>query len=73
MGLPIGQMATTLLSRIQQFNRYLAYLPGTGNKFDADNVREMVYNALPMYVHTLIATSDYKWMSRFAPILIAYL
>ena len=54
-------MTTTLLSRIQQFNRYLQYLPGTGNKFDSDDIREMVYNSLPNYVHTIIATTDYKW------------
>jgi hypothetical protein len=47
LGLPSGKMTTTLLSRIQQFNSYLSYLPGMGNKFDADDVREMVYNALP--------------------------
>ena len=40
-------MATALLSRIQQFNRYLQYLPGTGNKFDLDDFREKVYNSLP--------------------------
>jgi hypothetical protein len=61
LGLPNGKITTTLLNRIQQFNRYLPYLSGTGNKFDADDVREMVYNALPTYVHTIIATSDYKW------------
>jgi hypothetical protein len=60
LGLPIGQMITILLSRIQQLNRYLPNLPGTGNKFDADDIREMVYNALPTYVHIMIATSDYK-------------
>jgi hypothetical protein len=64
LGLPSGQMTTTLLSRIQQLNRYLPYLPGTGNKFDADDVREMVNNALPTYVHTMIATSDYKWYNE---------
>jgi hypothetical protein len=61
LGLPSGHMTTTLLSRIQQFNRYLKYLPGTGNKFDSDDIREMVYNSLPNYVHTIIATTDYKW------------
>jgi hypothetical protein len=35
-----------------------------GNKFDADDVREMVYNVLPTYVHTIIATSDYKWYNK---------
>jgi hypothetical protein len=64
LGLPSGQMTTTLLSRTQQFNQYLPYLPGTGNKFDADDIREMVYNALPTYVHTIIATSDYKWYNK---------
>jgi hypothetical protein len=64
LGLPSGQMTTTLLSRIQQFNRYLPYIPGTGNKFDADEVREIVYNSLPTYVHTIIATSDYKWYNK---------
>jgi hypothetical protein len=24
----------------------------------------MVYNALPTYVHTIIATSDYKWYDK---------
>jgi hypothetical protein len=57
-------MTTTLLSRIQQVNRYLPYLPGTGNTFDADDVREMVYNALSTYVHTIIATSDYNWYDK---------
>jgi hypothetical protein len=60
LGLPSGHMTITLLSRIQQFNSCLPYLPGTGNKFDTDDVREMVYNALPTYVHTIIATLDYK-------------
>jgi hypothetical protein len=54
-------MTKTLLSRIQQFNRYFPYLPGKGNKFDADDIREMVY---PTYVHTIIATSDYKWYNK---------
>jgi hypothetical protein len=64
LGLPSGQMTTTLLSRIQKFNRYLPHLLGTGNKFDADDIREMVYNALPKYVHTMIVTSDYKWYDK---------
>jgi hypothetical protein len=64
LGLHSGQMTTNLLSRIQQFNRYLPYSPGTGNKFDTDDIREMVYNALPTYVHTMIATSDYKWYDK---------
>jgi hypothetical protein len=64
LGLPNEQMITTLLSRIQQFSRYLPYLPGTGNKFDADDVREIVCNALPTYVDTIIATSDYKWYDK---------
>jgi hypothetical protein len=57
LGLPSGQMTTTLLSKIQQFNRHLPYSFGTSNKFDADDVREMV---LPTYVHTIIVTSDCK-------------
>jgi Reverse transcriptase (RNA-dependent DNA polymerase) len=61
LGLPGGHTTTTLLSRIQQFNRYLQYLPGTGNKFDSDDIREMVYNSLPNYIHTIISTTDYKW------------
>jgi hypothetical protein len=65
LGLPMGQMTTTLLSRIQQFSRYSPYLPGTGNKFDAEDTREMVYNALPMYLHTFIVTSDYKWYNKY--------
>jgi hypothetical protein len=64
LGPSSGQMTTTLLSRIQQFNRYLPYLAGTGNKFDADDVREMVYDVLSTYVHTIIATSDYKWYNN---------
>jgi hypothetical protein len=52
LGLPNEQMTTTLLSRIQQFNRYLPYLPGIGNKFDANDVREMVYVALPTPLRT---------------------
>jgi hypothetical protein len=63
-GPPSGQMTTTLLSRIQQFNRYQPYLPGTGNEFDSDDVREMVYNSLPTYLHTIIAISDYKWYDK---------
>jgi hypothetical protein len=61
LGLSSGQMTKTFSRKIQQINRYLPYLPGTGNKFDTDDIREMVYNALPMYVHTIIVTSDYKW------------
>jgi hydroxylamine reductase (hybrid-cluster protein) len=67
LGLPSGYMTTTLLVRIQQFNRYLPYSPylsGTGNNFDADDVREMVCNALPMYIHTIIATSNHKWYDK---------
>jgi hypothetical protein len=48
LGLPSGQVTTILLSRIHQFNHDLPHLPGTGNKFDADAVREIVYNALPI-------------------------
>jgi uncharacterized ubiquitin-like protein YukD len=36
-----------------------------GNKFDADDVRDMVYNPLPTYVHTIITTSDYKWYNKY--------
>jgi hypothetical protein len=61
LGLPSGHMTMTLLSRIQQLNRYLQYLPGTGNKFDPDDIREMVYNSLPNYIHTKIVTTNYKW------------
>ena len=64
IGLPNDQLTSTLLSRLQQFNRYLLYLPGTGSKFDAADIREMVYNALPGYVHTIIATADYKWFDE---------
>jgi hypothetical protein len=35
-----------------------------GNKFDADDVKEMVYDAFPMYVYTMIKTSDYKWYNK---------
>jgi uncharacterized ubiquitin-like protein YukD len=59
-----GQMITTFLSRNHQFNRYLPYLPETRNKFDADDVRETVNNDLPMYVHTITATSDYKCYNK---------
>jgi hypothetical protein len=64
LGFPSGQMITTLQSRIQQFNRYPPYLPGMGNEFDADDVREMVYNSLPTYVHTIVAASDYNWYNK---------
>jgi hypothetical protein len=59
VGLPSDQLTSALLSRLQQFNRYLPYLPGVGN--NPDDIREMLYNALPTYVHTIIATADYKW------------
>jgi hypothetical protein len=29
--------------------------------FDSDDIREMVYNSLPNYVHTIIVTADYRW------------
>jgi hypothetical protein len=61
VGLPSNQLTSALLSRLQQFNRYLPYLPGVGNKFDPNDIREMLYNALPTYIHTKIATADYKW------------
>jgi hypothetical protein len=61
VGLPSDQLTSALLSRLQQFNRYLPYLPGVGNKFDPDDIRKMLYNALPTYVHTIIATANYKW------------
>jgi hypothetical protein len=64
LGLPSGQMTTILLSRIQQFNRYLPYSPGIGNKFDTDDVREMVYYSLPTYVNTIIVTFDYEWYNK---------
>jgi hypothetical protein len=60
MGHPSWQMTTTILTMIQQFNRYLPYLPGMENQFDADDVRKMVYNSLPKYIRTIITTSDYK-------------
>jgi hypothetical protein len=58
VGLPSDQLTSALLSRLQQFNRYLPYLPDVGNKFDPDDISEMLYNALPTYVHTIIATAD---------------
>jgi hypothetical protein len=64
LGLPSGQMTTTLQNRIQQFNRNSPYLLGMGNKFDAGDIREMVCNALPTYVHTMIAISNYKWCNK---------
>jgi hypothetical protein len=64
VGLPSNQLTLALLSRLQQFNRYLPYLPGVRNKFDPNDIREMLYNALPTYVHTEIATADYKWFNN---------
>jgi hypothetical protein len=58
VGLPSNQLTSALLSWLPQFNRYLPYLPGVGNKFDPDDIREMLYNALPAYVHTIIATAS---------------
>jgi uncharacterized ubiquitin-like protein YukD len=64
LGLPSGQMTTTILSRIQQFNRYIPYLPWTDNKFDADEVIEKIYNVLSTYAHAIMATYDYKRYSK---------
>ena len=40
LGLPNSYMTTALLSRIQQFNRYLQYLPGMDNKFELDGIKK---------------------------------
>jgi hypothetical protein len=64
LGLPREQTATAFLSRIQQFNRYVPNLPGRGNKFDTDDVREMVYNALLTYLHPIFMLSDYKLYNK---------
>jgi hypothetical protein len=50
LGHPSGQM--TKFSKVGSNNLIDTYLPETGNKFDADDVREMFYNAIPMYVCT---------------------
>jgi hypothetical protein len=39
-------------------------LPRVGNKFDPDDIREMLRNALPLYVQTIIATPNYKWFNK---------
>jgi hypothetical protein len=51
-------MTITLLSRFQQFNKHLSYLPGTGYKFDTSKT---FYDAIPTYAHTISAISNYKW------------
>jgi hypothetical protein len=62
LGLSSGQMTVRLLSRIQQLNPCITYLPKIGNKFVSGNIQEILYNALPNYIHTkIIATSSYKW------------
>jgi hypothetical protein len=61
LGLPSNYLTATLLNRLQQFNRYIPYLPGIGAKFETDDIREMLHEALPSYVHVIISTSDYKW------------
>jgi len=40
LGLLSGEMNATLLSRIQQFNYYLEYIPRTGNNFDTNHIWE---------------------------------
>jgi hypothetical protein len=65
LGLPSGKMTTTLLIRIQQLNTCLPYLLGTGIKFDTDDVREMVFNYLFTYVHTINAISENKWYDKY--------
>ena len=32
-----------------------------GNRFDSDDIREMVYNSLPKYFQTINAASPYQW------------
>jgi hypothetical protein len=49
LGLPSGQMTATILITIQQFHWYVTYLQGTGNKVHADDIQEMLYDALPNY------------------------
>jgi hypothetical protein len=61
IGLPHDQLTTSLFSRLQQLNRYIPYLPGEGNKMEADDLREILYNALPAFAHTLIILANYKW------------
>jgi hypothetical protein len=61
LGLHSNYLTATLLNRLQQFNRYIPYLLGIGAKFETDDIREMLHEALPSYVHVIISTSDYKW------------
>jgi hypothetical protein len=61
IGLPGDQLTLVLFSPLHQFNRYISYLPGVRNKFDPDNIREMLYNTLLSYVTNITATADNKW------------
>jgi hypothetical protein len=61
IGLPHDQLTTSLFSWLQQLNRYIPYLPGEGNKMEADDLWEILYNALPAFAHTLIILVNYKW------------
>jgi hypothetical protein len=60
IGLPHDQLTTSLFSCLQQLNRYIPYLPGEGNKMEADDLREILYT-LPAFAHTLIISANYKW------------
>lgn len=61
LGLPSNYLTATLLNRIEQLNRFLPFLPGNGLKFESDNIRKMLYEALPPYAQNIMSTSDYKW------------
>jgi hypothetical protein len=48
-------------NRLQQLNLYIQYLPEVGGKFEADNIKEMLYEALPVYVSKINSTANHKW------------
>ena len=80
VGLPSDQLTAALLSRLQQFNRYLPYLPGVGNKFDPDDIREISVQRIFLRTCTLLSrrpsiisgSTKIKRTARSVPISIGY-
>ena len=50
-------------NRIQEMNRLLEYLPGVGNRFPPDQLREIVVTTMPAWMENTMIQANFKWES----------
>ena len=61
---PMDMQLNIYWNRIQELNRYMEYLPGTGAKFEEDQMREILFASLPGYVEEFLNATNFDWESQ---------